>query len=62
LGIYSSGSEQAQPLIFTHTNIRDVTSLFENFSDTSVGEKKIAFSYRTISEQIGHPPHHILFL
>ncbi|MBI3355217.1 MAG: acireductone synthase [Nitrospirae bacterium] len=62
LGIYSSGSEQAQRLLFAHTNIGDVTSLFEHYFDTSVGEKKAASSYRTISEQIGLPPGHILFL
>ena len=62
LGIYSSGSEQAQRLLFAHTNAGDVTSLFEHFFDTSVGEKQTASSYRTISEQIGLPPHHILFL
>ena len=62
LGIYSSGSEQAQRLLFAHTNTGDVTSLLEHFFDTSVGEKKVASSYRTISEQIGLPPQHILFL
>jgi len=62
LGIYSSGSEQAQRLLFAHTNAGDVTSLLEHFFDTSVGEKKVASSYRTISEQIGLPPQHILFL
>ena len=62
LGIYSSGSEQAQRLLFAHTNIGDVTSLFEHYFDTSVGEKKAASSYRMISEQIGLPPDHILFL
>jgi enolase-phosphatase E1 len=62
LGIYSSGSEQAQRLLFAHTNAGDVTSLFEHFFDTSVGEKQTASSYRTISEQIGLSPHHILFL
>ena len=62
LGIYSSGSRQAQRLLFAHTNVGDVTSLFEHFFDTSVGEKKTASSYRTISEQIGLPPRHILFL
>jgi enolase-phosphatase E1 len=36
--------------------------LFEHFFDTSIGEKKTASSYRTISEQIGLPPYHILFL
>ena len=62
LGIYSSGSEQAQRLLFAHSNVGDVTSFFEHFFDTSIGEKKTASSYRTISEQIGLPPHHILFL
>ena len=62
LGIYSSGSEQAQRLLFAHTNAGDVTSLLEHFFDTSVGEKKTASSYRKISEQIGLPPQHILFL
>ncbi|MEP6959035.1 MAG: acireductone synthase [Nitrospirota bacterium] len=62
LGIYSSGSEQAQRLLFAHTNAGDVTSLFEHYFDTSVGEKKTASSYLSISEQIGLPPHHILFL
>ena len=62
LGIYSSGSEQAERLLFAHTNAGDVTSLFEHFFDTRVREMKTASSYRTISEQIGLPPHHILFL
>jgi enolase-phosphatase E1 len=62
LGIYSSGSEQAQRLLFAHTNIGDVTSLFEHYFDTSIGEKTSASSYCTISEQIGLPPDHILFL
>jgi len=62
LGIYSSGSEQAQRLLFAHTNIGDVTSLFEHYFDTSIGEKTSASSYRMISEHIGLPPDHILFL
>jgi len=62
LGIYSSGSEQAQRLLFAYTNIGDVTPMFEHFFDTSVGGKKSASSYRTISEQIGLPPPDVLFL
>jgi enolase-phosphatase E1 len=62
LGIYSSGSEQAQRLLIAHTNAGEVTSLLEHFFVTSVGEKKTASSYRKISEQIGLPPQHILFL
>jgi len=62
LGIYSSGSEHAQRLLFAHTNVGDITSMFEHFFDTRVGEKQAASSYRAISEQIDLPPHHILFL
>ena len=62
LGIYSSGSEQAQRLLFAYTNVGDVTSLFEHFFDTTVGEKKTSSSYRKISDQIDLPPPDILFL
>ena len=62
LGIYSSGSEQAQRLLFAHTNVGDMTSMFEHYFDTRVGEKKTASSYRMISEQIGLSPDFILFL
>lgn len=62
LGIYSSGSEQAQRLLFAYTNVGDVTFLFEHFFDTTVGEKKTSSSYRKISDQIGLPPPDILFL
>ena len=40
LGIYSSGSEEAQRLLFTYTNVGNVTPLFEHFFDTTIGEKK----------------------
>jgi enolase-phosphatase E1 len=62
LGIYSSGSEQAQRLLFAYTNVGDVTSLFEHFFDTTVGDKKTSSSYRKISDQIDLPPPDILFL
>jgi enolase-phosphatase E1 len=62
LGIYSSGSEQAQQLLFTYTNVGNVTPLFEHFFDTTIGEKKTSSSYQRISEQIGLQPPDILFL
>jgi enolase-phosphatase E1 len=62
LGISSSGSEQAQRLLFAYTNVGNVTSLSEHFFDTTVGEKKTASSYRRISGQIGLPPDVILLL
>ncbi len=40
LGIYSSGSEQAQRLLFAHTNAGDVTSLLEHFFDTQRRREK----------------------
>jgi enolase-phosphatase E1 len=62
LGIYSSGSEQAQRLLFAYTTVGNVTPLFEHFFDTTVGGKKTSSSYHRISEQIGLQPPDILFL
>ena len=56
LGIYSSGSEQAQRLLFASTNVGDVTSLFEHFFDTTVGEKRTASSYRRIASRSAYRP------
>src|SRR5690606_4927675 len=39
LAIYSSGSVQAQKLLFAHTEHGDLTPLFSEFFDTKVGAK-----------------------
>ena len=62
LYVYSSGSEQAQRLLFAHTPHGDQTGLFDGFFDTRVGPKREAASYREIARRTGLSPGEILFL
>lgn len=62
LYVYSSGSVQAQKLIFGHTNWGDLTPLFSGYFDTAVGQKREAASYQKIAASTGYLPEHILFL
>lgn len=62
LYVYSSGSVQAQRLIFGHTEYGDLTPLFSGYFDTVVGHKKEAQSYRVIADSIGMAMSEILFL
>ena len=60
--VFSSGSVQAQKLLFGHTPWGDLTPWFSGFFDTRTGPKQESDSYRAIAEQIGLPPAEILFL
>ena len=62
LYVYSSGSVQAQKLLFGHTEYGDLTPLFSGFFDTHVGAKREAASYARIARETGHPPAEMLFL
>lgn len=62
LYVYSSGSVQAQKLLFGHTEAGDLTPLFSGYFDTRIGAKVQADSYRRIAEQVGVPAAEILFL
>lgn len=62
LFIFSSGSVQAQQLLFGHTEYGDLTPLFSGYFDTRIGAKQEAAAYRAIAEKIGAPPSTILFL
>jgi enolase-phosphatase E1 len=62
LYVFSSGSVQAQKLLFAHTEYGDLTPLFSGYFDTTIGNKREADSYRKIAETIGAPPGDILFL
>ncbi|MGI4747190.1 MAG: acireductone synthase [Janthinobacterium lividum] len=62
LAVYSSGSEDAQKLIFGHSQDGDLAGLFSRFFDTRVGTKRDAESYAGIVGQLGVPPGHVLFL
>ena len=62
LYVYSSGSVQAQKLLFAHTDYGDLTPLFSGYFDTCTGGKKERESYRKIAEQTGYPAEALLFL
>lgn len=62
LYVYSSGSVQAQKLIFGYTPYGDLTPLFIGYFDTRVGAKRERESYERIRESIGLPADEILFL
>uniref|UniRef100_A0A1A8GF91 Enolase-phosphatase E1 n=1 Tax=Nothobranchius korthausae TaxID=1143690 RepID=A0A1A8GF91_9TELE len=60
--IYSSGSVEAQKLLFGHSVEGDVLDLFDGHFDTTIGAKVDAKSYRRIAERIGCRPEEITFL
>jgi enolase-phosphatase E1 len=62
LYVYSSGSVQAQKLLFAHSGFGDLTPLFDGYFDTTVGGKLDTGSYRAIAASIGVAPAEILFL
>jgi enolase-phosphatase E1 len=62
LYVYSSGSIQAQQLIFGCSEAGDLTPLFSGYFDTTSGSKRDAQSYRTITQAIGCPAEEIVFL
>lgn len=62
LYVYSSGSVEAQQLIFGHTEYGDLTPLFSGYYDTRIGAKREAAAYRAILADIGLPGSEVLFL
>ncbi|HSW11568.1 MAG TPA: acireductone synthase [Solimonas sp.] len=62
LYVYSSGSEEAQRLIFGHSDAGDLTPLFSGYFDTRIGGKREVASYRAILQQLGLPGEEVLFL
>lgn len=62
LYVYSSGSVQAQKLLFGHTEYGDLTPLFSGHFDTAIGGKLEAKSYAAIAAAIGKQPTRLLFL
>ncbi len=62
LYIYSSGSVQAQQLLFGYSEAGDLTPLFKGYFDTRVGHKREESAYHAILEQIGRSGGEVLFL
>lgn len=62
LAVYSSGSVEAQKLLYGYTETGDLTPLFSGFFDTRTGAKTEAASYRAIAQALGAAPGEVLFL
>ncbi len=62
LYVYSSGSVQAQKLIFGCAEVGDLTPLFSGYFDTGSGHKREMESYVRIAASIGLSAGEILFL
>ncbi|MED5464608.1 MAG: acireductone synthase [Myxococcota bacterium] len=62
LYVFSSGSIQAQKLLFGYSDYGDLAPLFSGNFDTTIGNKKDADAYVRIAEAIGVPSESILFL
>lgn len=62
LYVFSSGSVQAQQLLFGHSDAGDLTPLFTGYYDTRIGNKREPAAYAAIAADIGLPAADILFL
>ncbi len=62
LYIYSSGSIQAQQLLFGYSDFGDLRYLFSDYFDTAIGGKKEATSYANILKSIQFSPNEVMFL
>jgi enolase-phosphatase E1 len=62
VAIYSSGSVEAQRLLFRYSSAGDLTPYLSGYFDTRVGPKTAAESYRTIAAKMGVATGEILFI
>jgi len=62
LAVFSSGSIEAQKLLFGHSSAGDLQPLFEAYFDTTTGSKTDPASYARIAAALGARPEEVLFL
>lgn len=62
LYVYSSGSVEAQKLLFGYSDAGDLQPLFSGYFDTHVGAKRESHSYQNIAKAIALEPTELLFL
>lgn len=62
LYVYSSGSVEAQKLLFGYSDAGDLQALFSGYFDTHVGAKREICSYQNIAQAIAIKPTELLFL
>lgn len=60
--IFSSGSVQAQKLIFQYSESGDLTGYISGYFDTNTGPKREVESYQKIAEKVSCAPDKILFI
>jgi enolase-phosphatase E1 len=62
MGVFSSGSVEAQKLIFGYSEKGDLTTYFSNYFDTKTGMKRESETYVKIAQELKLEPSTILFL
>jgi len=62
LYVFSSGSVQAQKLIYGYSDAGDLTPLFSGYFDTRIGSKREVDAYQHIAQEVGEPAETIAFL
>jgi enolase-phosphatase E1 len=62
LYVYSSGSVDAQKLLFGHSIAGDLSPLFSGWFDTAIGGKREAGSYRRLVSELARPADGVVFL
>jgi enolase-phosphatase E1 len=62
LYVYSSGSVEAQRLLFSHTSHGDLTPLFSGYFDTTIGSKLETRSYQDIAHSLSLAAREFVFL
>ena len=61
VAIYSSGSVEAQKLLFRYSNFGDLTGLISGYFDTRVGAKRESGSYAAIAAELKAASGEVLF-
>ncbi len=59
--VYSSGSVEAQVLIYQYSELGDLREYFVSYFDTAVGGKREKQSYEKIANELKSPPNQIRF-
>ena len=62
LAVYSSGSVEAQKLLYQHTQTGNLAELFSHWFDTHTGPKKSEESYKLIAKEMGTDAKNVIFI
>ena len=62
LAVYSSGSIEAQKLLYQHTQTGNLAGLFSHWFDTHTGPKKSQESYELIAKGMGTDAENVIFI